>query len=161
MSRTKAKVEDLAVKKGDRFWAMGADVEVLRASSTWADIKVRQPKGAQWTKRQPLPFPADWERQEPNLKMHEFDPMWTIHPGVTWRELVDESELSQAAIAREMGISQKHLSQILTCTAMPGVEATVAFANVIGAPSGLLWRLACDHRLALALGKKDLTSDYL
>jgi plasmid maintenance system antidote protein VapI len=154
-------MEDLAVKKGDRFWAMGQDVEVLRASRTWVDIKVRPPRGDPWTKRMPLPLPADWERRDPNLKTHEFDPNWTIHPGVTWRELVNESDLSQTWIAEQMGISQKHLSQILTCTVMPGVDATIAFAQTMGVSASLLWRLACDHRLALALGKKDLTSDYL
>jgi plasmid maintenance system antidote protein VapI len=155
-------MEDLKVKKGDRFWAMGQDVEVLRASRTWVDIKVRPPRGGDpWTKRQPLPLPDDWERREPNLETHEFDPDWTIHPGVHWRELVNESDLSQTYIAEQMGISQKHLSQILTCTVMPGVDATIGFAQVMGVSASLLWRLACDHRLSLALGKKDLTSDYL
>ena len=155
-------MEDLKVKKGDRFWAMGQDVEVLRASRTWVDIKVRPPRGGDpWTKRQPLPLPEDWERREPNLETHEFDPDWTIHPGVHWRELVNESDLSQTYIAEQMGISQKHLSQILTCTVMPGVDATIAVAQVMGVSASLLWRLACDHRLSLALGKKDLTNDYL
>lgn len=154
--------QDLAVKKGDRFWGMGCAVEVLRASSTWVDVKVVQPKsGETWNKRMPLPLPEDWEEAEVNLVTHEFDPDWTIHPGVTWRELVDASELSQTQIAEQMGISQKHLSQILTCTVMPGVEATVSFANTLGVSSRTLWRLACDHKLSLALGKRDLTSDYL
>jgi plasmid maintenance system antidote protein VapI len=154
--------EDLTIKKGDRFWGMGCAIEVLRASSTWADIKVVQPKnGATWNKRQPLPFPEDWERAEPNLATHEFDPNWTIHPGVMWREAVNESALSQVEIAEQMGISQKHLSQILTCRVMPGVEATISFANILGIPSHVLWRMACDHKHALALGKKDLTAEYL
>jgi hypothetical protein len=156
-----SKVKDLTVKKGDRFWGMGASIEVLRASRTWADIKIQQPTGAEWTKRQPLPLPEDWERRDPNLETHEFDPQWTIHPGVFWREAVTESELSQAQIADQMGISQKHLSQILTCTVMPGVDATVSFAHVVGLPVRTLWILACDHKLGLALGKKDLTSDYV
>lgn len=160
-TKTKPKLTDLPVKKGDRFWGMGCEVTVLRASATWADVQVKQPKGAEWKKRQPLPFPEDWERLEPDLKLHEFDPMWTIHPGVFWRELVTESEMSQAEIARQMGISQKHLSQILTCTVSPGVEATVSFANVVGAPVTTLWNMACNHKLALALGKKDVTKDYL
>jgi len=60
-----------------------------------------------------------------------------------------------------MGISEKHLSQILTCTVMPGVDATVSFARVMDVPAAVLWRLTCDHRLALAQGKTDLTSEYL
>jgi plasmid maintenance system antidote protein VapI len=157
----KTAVTDLSVKKGDRFWAMGAEVTVLRASSTWADIQVKQPKGATWKKRQPLPFPDDWERLEVDLSLHDFDPMWTIHPGVFWREAMDESEMSQAQVAEQMGISQKHLSQILTCKVMPGVEATVGFAHALGLPVRTMWNMASNYRLDLALGKKDVTSDYL
>lgn len=49
-------------KKGDRFEAMDTIVTVRRVSvMRWADIHVRQPgSGAEWTKRQPLPFPVDW-----------------------------------------------------------------------------------------------------
>ena len=53
------------VKKGDRFAAMGAVVEVLRAGAKWADIEVRQTGGATWRKRQPLPLPSDWRRLAP------------------------------------------------------------------------------------------------
>jgi hypothetical protein len=153
-------MRDLRVKKGDRYWGMGCSIEVTRASSRWADIQVVS-RGGSWTKRQPLPFPDDWERREPNLTTHEFDPDWCLHPGVHWREVVDESELNQVQIAEQMGVSQKHLSQILTCTAMPGVEATVAFANTMGVPAQLLWRLACDYKLDLVLGKKDITAEHL
>lgn len=156
--------ETTPVKKGDRFRAMGAEVEVRRVSGagTWADITVTQASGASWRKRQPLPFPDGWKKQQPvqsAVGWVEFD--WTIHPGVTWREAVDEADLSQAEIARQMGISEKHLSQILTCTVMPGVEATVAFSRTMNLPVHLMWNLACNHKLALALGKKDLTADYL
>jgi plasmid maintenance system antidote protein VapI len=152
---------DTDVKKGDRFFAMGASVEVKRVSGSgkWADIIVRQPKGAEWNKRQPLPFPKDWEKVE----QQPFDstPDYTIHPGVYWREAVDESGMSQVEVAEKVGISTKHLSQILTCTVMPGVDATLSFARAMDLPPSLMWRLASDHRLALAMGKKDLTSDYL
>jgi len=155
-------VNDLPIKKGDKYWGMGCEITVLRASKTWADILVKQVRtGEEWTKRQPLPLPEDWEQLDPDLKLHEFDPQWTIHPGVFWREAVNESEMSQAEIARQMGVSQKHLSQILTCTVTPGVEATVTFAQVLGLPVATMWNLACNYKLALALGKKDVTSDYL
>jgi hypothetical protein len=148
------------VRKGDRFTAMGADVEVLRVGRSWADVKVTQPHGAHWNKRQPLPFPDDWTYVEQDERFG-WVPDWTIHPGVHWREMIEESGRSQVDIAEEMGVSTKHLSQIVTCTVMPGVTATVAFARAMEASPWLLWRLACDHRLALALGKTDLTRDYL
>jgi plasmid maintenance system antidote protein VapI len=149
------------VRKGDRFAAMGAVVEVRRAGTTWADIKVVQTHGASWTKRQPLPFPSDWRRLPPRQEVAIWEPEWTIHPGVHWREIIEESGRSQAQVAKEMGVSEKHLSQILTCTVLPGVDATMKFAGVMDVSPRLLWRLASDHKLDLALGKVDLTHDYL
>jgi plasmid maintenance system antidote protein VapI len=149
------------VKKGDRFAAMGAVAEVLRAGAKWADIKVTQPHGASWTKRQPLPLPTNWRRLAPRSEILGWEPEWTIHPGVHWREIIEESGKSQAWVAEQMGVSQKHLSQILTCTVMPGVDATMKFSAVMKISPRLLWRLACDHKLDLAMGKTDLTKDYL
>jgi len=157
---TKATAVPYQVKKGDHFLAMGADVEVRRVSTEWADIKVTQPTGGTWTKRQPLPFPDNWKLQPPQ-RGAAWEPNWTIHPGVHWRDIVADSDLTQTEIAKQMGVSEKHMSQIMTCTVMPGLEATIAFARVTETPAHLLWRLACDHRLALAMGKTDLTSDYL
>ena len=149
------------VKKGDRFAAMGCVAEVRRVGKTWADIHVTQTGGASWSKRQPLPFPSDWRRLAPRSEMLVWEPEWTIHPGVHWREIIEESGKSQAWVAEQMDVSQKHLSQILTCTVMPGVDATMKFAAVMEVSPRLLWNLACNHRLDLALGKKDLTTDYL
>jgi plasmid maintenance system antidote protein VapI len=154
---------DEAVKKGDKYFAMGCEMEVRRVSGTgaWVDVTVTQPRtGATWNKRHLLPLPADWEKVVPD-EQFEWLPDWTIHPGVHWREIVVDQELSQTALARQMGVSTKHLSQILTCAVMPGVEATLSFARATGVSPSLLWRLACDHKLAMAMGKKDLTSDYL
>jgi len=152
---------ETGVKKGDRFSAMGAVAEVLRAGKTWADIEVRQPGGASWRKRQPLPFPTNWRRLPPRSEMHNAEPDWTIHPGVHWREIIEESTQTQAQVAEQMGVSEKHLSQILTCTVLPGLSATMKFSVVMGVSPRLLWRLACDYKLDLALGRKDLTSEYL
>ena len=45
------------MKKGDVYMTLDGDtIEVRRVHSLneWADIKVTQPHGANWTKRQPL-----------------------------------------------------------------------------------------------------------
>ena len=60
-----------------------------------------------------------------------------------------------------MGTSAKHLSQIVNGAALPGLETTMTFAGVMSVSSEMMWRLVCDHRLALALGKNDLTEEYL
>lgn len=156
---------DLPVTKGDRYQAMGCDVEVLRVARTWADIRVTNGPET-WTKRMRLPFPPDWEKQDSRrhtvvLTPEEEEFGWTIHPGVTWREVVRDSTLNQTQISEQMGISQKHLSQILMCHVTPGLDATMAFATVMNVSARVLWRLTCDYKLDLALGKQDLTSNYL
>ena len=50
-----------SVRKGDKYRAMGCEVEVTRVGTNWADLRITQYTGAHWTKRQPLPFPDDWQ----------------------------------------------------------------------------------------------------
>lgn len=49
------------VTRGDAFRNGSNAIVVTRVGTSWADIRVRQDGGATWTKRQPLPFPEDWE----------------------------------------------------------------------------------------------------
>lgn len=58
------------VSVGDEFAWMGAILTVTRVakSGAWADVEAKQPNGATWKKRQPLPFPADCVRlNEPDV----------------------------------------------------------------------------------------------
>ena len=87
---------------------------------------------------------------------NEFDPDWTIHPGLHWAEAIDESGRVPREIAQEMGVSEKHLSQICNGNALPSAEATVAFCKALDLPVRLMWNLFCVFTLGLALGKKDL-----
>jgi plasmid maintenance system antidote protein VapI len=89
----------------------------------------------------------------------EFDPDWTIHPGLHWAEAIEESKRVQREIAQEMGISEKHLSQICNANALPSAKATVAFCQVLDLPVKMFWQLCCNYQLALALGKKDVTAE--
>ena len=89
-----------------------------------------------------------------------FDPDWTIHPGVHWAEAIEESGRVQREIAQEMGISEKHLSQILHGNALPSAEATVAFCQVMNLPVRMFWNICSNYKLAIAMGKKDLTAEY-
>lgn len=86
---------------------------------------------------------------------------WTIHPGIHWAEAIADSGRTQRDVAADMGISEKHMSQICRGRALPSADLTVAFARVTGVPLQMFWNLACNYRLALALEKKDLTADYL
>ena len=84
---------------------------------------------------------------------------WTIHPGVHWAEAITEAGRTQREIAGKMEISEKHLSQICRGAALPSAEMTVRFCRVLGLPIELFWTLTCNYRLALALGKKDITQE--
>jgi len=84
---------------------------------------------------------------------------WTIHPGVHWAEAIAEDRRTQREIAGEMGISEKHLSQICRGASLPSAEMTVRFCRVLGLPIELMWTLACNYRLSLALGKQDITNE--
>lgn len=43
-----------------------------------------------------------------------FQPDYAVHPGETLKELLAEANITQAGLARAIGISTKHLSQIIT-----------------------------------------------
>jgi len=153
----------VTVRKGDRYRGMGCEVEVTRVGANWADLKVTQYRGAAWTKRQPLPFPDDWQRltrgdgEGESLESADF----TVHPGVTWRQIIKDSGRSQMEVAEAMGTSAKHLSQIVNGASLPGLDTVVSFSETMGVSPEMMWRLVCGYRLDLVLGKNDLTEDYL
>lgn len=55
-------MQERPVRKGDEFVWHGVEIRVARVAkdATWADIIVWPAAGPGWTKRQPLPFPADF-----------------------------------------------------------------------------------------------------
>jgi HTH-type transcriptional regulator/antitoxin HigA len=46
--------------------------------------------------------------------IEQFKPDYAVHPGGTLKEVLDEAGLSQADLARSIGISQKHISRVIT-----------------------------------------------
>jgi hypothetical protein len=56
------------VKAGDRFDWHGVLLEVTRVgrNGLWADLRVHEPSGSTWSKRQPLPLPKDSVRLDPS-----------------------------------------------------------------------------------------------
>lgn len=61
-----------------------------------------------------------------------------VHPGVFWREQLVRAGVTQAWVARQAGISTKHLSQILTRKILPSARTTVKFARVVDADPMML-----------------------
>lgn len=88
----------------------------------------------------------------------DFDPNWTIHPGVHWREMIEHEGVPNVLVARDIGCTPKHLSQILVGHAMPSAALTVRFAEWVGVEPRFLWQLRCNYELDIALGKKDVTT---
>jgi HTH-type transcriptional regulator / antitoxin HigA len=77
------------------------------------------------------------------------------HPGEYWRYLVEDSGLSQAEVARRLGISAKHINQILRGHTLASVDLTVKFAALMEASPHGLWQLQCSYMLAEALAKEE------
>lgn len=73
------------------------------------------------------------------------------HPGVAWREIIDDSDQLQRDVAQAIGCTEKHVSQIINGHAVPSVELTIRFAIHMRASVYLMWQLVADYRLAQAL----------
>lgn len=87
----------------------------------------------------------------------DFDPDWTMHPGVHWREMIEHSGLSVTEVAQAIGMSRPFLSNVLAGRALPPAGRTVAFARFFDVQPRFLWQLRVNYELDLALGKKDVT----
>jgi len=61
---------------------------------------------------------------------------------------MEETGRTQADVSRAMGVSPKHLNQILQGEALPSAGTTLAFAHAVGASSRLMWQLVSDYKLA-------------
>lgn len=89
----------------------------------------------------------------------DFDPNWTIHPGHTWREIIENSGQTATAVAAAIGVSRPYVSNILAGRCVAGVKTTIAFARHFDIEPRFLWQLQCNYELDLAMGKKDVTND--
>lgn len=82
---------------------------------------------------------------------------WTIHPGVHWREAIQNSDMNQRTVANLVGIDRSHLSHILTGKKLPSAELVIKLSAVLGLRVGFMWQLQANYVLDLALGKRDVT----
>ena len=78
-----------------------------------------------------------------------------IHPGTFWKDVMVEAGVSQTDVARSMGISEKHMSQIVRGHAVPSAHASVLFARVLHASARLVWQVSADWQLWEAIKKVD------
>lgn len=75
----------------------------------------------------------------------------TRHPGHHWLDLMDDMGTTQADVARAIGVSAKHLNQVVRGHALPSPALTVAFAGHLGVDAMALWHAVADYQLALVV----------
>jgi|KBSMisStandDraft_5_1062788.scaffolds.fasta_scaffold24134_8 plasmid maintenance system antidote protein VapI len=74
------------------------------------------------------------------------------HPGSRWRRLIFDAHLTQSQVAERIGVSRKHLSQIINGRALPSPDITARFAAVVGKSPGKLWADVAAYQLAISMG---------
>lgn len=84
---------------------------------------------------------------------------WTMHPGLLWGDELVARGLSQVEVATAIGVSAKHLNQVIKGHVLPSAGLTVAFCRHLHLDPWVMWRLVARYRLDLALGKRDITHD--
>jgi HTH-type transcriptional regulator/antitoxin HigA len=78
---------------------------------------------------------------------HSLDPDWIgqEHPGALLKEELVERGMSQADLARATGLTQKHISMIVTGKCGIGLTAATAFEHALGISARLWIRLQADY----------------
>lgn len=64
-----------------------------------------------------------------------FNPDYAVPPGETLADLLDEREMTQTELARRLGVSLKHVNQIVKGAAPISPEVALGLEKVVGPPS--------------------------
>lgn len=78
---------------------------------------------------------------------------WTVPPGETLREALDERGMSQRYLAFATGYTQKHINQIVQGHARITVEAALRFERELDISARFWLHLQADYDLDLARGR--------
>jgi addiction module HigA family antidote len=70
------------------------------------------------------------------------------HPGNILRAALDERGMSQADLARATGLTQKHISRIITGQAGVGQRAAASIGRVLGMSGRVLVQMQTDYDYA-------------
>lgn len=79
-----------------------------------------------------------------------FDPDWTLPPGETLRECLDDRGMNQTEFAAECGYSLKHINQICQGHVRITAEAAVVFEHVLDIPAQFWMNLQSQHDIVIA-----------
>ncbi|MDP9143845.1 MAG: HigA family addiction module antitoxin [Actinomycetota bacterium] len=76
-----------------------------------------------------------------------FDPDWSVHPGATLKELLAEWGITQSELALAIGVSQKHISEVINDKAGIGTDFAMRLEDVTHVDA-LFWvRMQAAHDL--------------
>jgi addiction module HigA family antidote len=84
------------------------------------------------------------------VKQYTFKPDYSVHPGEILGETLKARSISQSELASRCGISEKHVSQIITGKASVTSETALLFERALGIRASLWINLESSHRLHLA-----------
>lgn len=89
---------------------------------------------------------------------------WTVPPGETLAEALEERDMSQTMLAEQTGFSLKHVNLVINGRAGIGPEFALALERVLGISAefwvtlSARWELDC-HRSAAGQGENDGSRD--
>lgn len=79
-----------------------------------------------------------------------FSPDWTVEPGETIADLLDEKDMTQTQLAQRLGVSLKHVNQIVKGSASISPALALGLEKVLG-PTATFWlNREAQHQATLA-----------
>lgn len=84
-----------------------------------------------------------------------FSPDWTAAPGDTIADLLDEKDMTQTDLARRLGVSLKHVNQLVNGSASISATLALGLEKVLG-PSAAFWMSRDGHHQAAVARHREL-----
>jgi HTH-type transcriptional regulator/antitoxin HigA len=81
---------------------------------------------------------------------HRFEPSYAVPPGETLVDLLEDHEMSQTDLSRRLGISLKHLNQVVNGGASISAELALGLEKVFGVPAAFWLSRESLYRAHLA-----------
>ena len=79
-----------------------------------------------------------------------FRPDWSVHPGKTLHEVIDERGWTQTELARRCGVSQKRINEIVDGKAGISPRLAVVLERTLDVPAELWMNLQTNYEIAEA-----------
>jgi HTH-type transcriptional regulator / antitoxin HigA len=86
---------------------------------------------------------------------------WISPPGATISDMLDEASLNQVQLAQRLGVTAKHVNELISCAAPISAELSVSLARVLGSTAEFWMNREANYRAARASQRADeiLTAD--